>query len=171
MFVGCAWLAGDPCAQALEASWHVVTLQAAKEAQEAKDSQDPAAWKKSFVRAMNHLANCSARPAAPASDTGASDAGQSVAASHITEGTKANEARSQAAREKRQALVDKESEPEWDRSTRAGDVNAQRLATSTAQTAEELVRENPELAYVHSAQSLRTVVAKHEAALKMQACA
>jgi hypothetical protein len=149
-------------------------VQAAKDAQKAKDGEDPAAWRKSFVRAMNHLANCSARPAGTGAGAGVcaaagSDAGVSIAASHVTEGTLASEAR--PAHEQRRAREEQALEPDWDKTTKVGDDTAQHAKLLEGQIAQELIRENPALAWVHSAQSVKAVVAKREEALRAQACA
>lgn len=118
---------------------------------------------------MNHLANCSARPRHCDAVEAASDCKASVAVSHITEGTLASEQRTQVAREKRAALETKQEEPEWDRSTRAGDevVRGRPLAECCP---EDLLRENPSLAHVHSALSLKAIIGKQEESLKAQSC-
>jgi hypothetical protein len=130
---------------------------------------DPITWKTSFIRAMNHLANCSARPRQCESADAVSDCNASLAASRITEGTLASEKRAQMACEKCDAMEATQAEPEWDRSTRAGDEAA--VGRSLAQCCpEDFLRKNPSLAYVHSMQSLKAMIGKQKEILKSQAC-
>ena len=152
-------------------------VQAVKEAQAAPTDADPAAWKQSFVRAMNHLANCSARQAASEQDCSHKDIADmrseavSVAASRISEGTACSKQRAEAAARRRSELAAQAAEPDWDASTCVGDddkVEPRRQRAFRAAVG-ELLAENPEMAHVHSAQSLQRLIAQRAAAL--QCCA
>ena len=143
-------------------------LQATADAQAAQKSGDPAAWKASFVRAMNHVANCSACPtAADATRPAASVAAESVAASHITQGTAASAARDKASREACAAREAAVAEPEWDRSTKVGDGGDREPVPDGGAT--ELLRVNRALGLVHSAQSLQAMIDKQDACVKAAA--
>lgn len=145
-------------------------VQAAKGA-EGAGASDPDGWKKSFVKAMNHLARLSVKEpgerGADAEDA-CSVAAVSEAASHVTATTAASQQRADAAAELRVKLdADAAAEePEWDRSTcMSGGTDRVRPAFA-AVVPHDLVRENPALKLVHSAHSLAAVVARQEQSMR-----
>ena len=149
-----------------------LVLQAAKDA-DVDGATDPQGWKKSFVKAMNHLARLELKDgtAVQDNDDACSVAEGSVAESHVNSATSASQRRADAAAELRAKLDTDAAEPDWDRSTCiSGSTNKGKVAFS-AVVPYDLVRENPALKLVHSAQSLKAVVARQEQHARVGACA
>jgi hypothetical protein len=148
-------------------------LQAAKELDKQSDKSDPDGWKKSFVAAMNHLTHRSAKGGshgAKHEDDAATEAGTSVVSSHITAHTSTSQQRAEAAKQQRMEVESQGDVSEWDRSTCTSEVRRSRACGSVHP--DDLLRENPDLKLVHSAMSVKALVARQEKCMESaQMCA
>ncbi|KAK9815310.1 hypothetical protein WJX72_001394 [[Myrmecia] bisecta] len=141
-------------------------LKEMKGAEEGGAGGDGKAWRKHFVRAMNHMAGWEAQGAAgrAACASVRSAAARSEAAeSSITKLTESGRLKQQQAADKLAALQATKSaaEPVWDSSTKAGSDDVGVMAkVAKVHEAGEVLRENPEMRGVHSQASVAALLAK-----------
>lgn len=149
------------------------TFKALQDAEHEETGNDQA-WKKNFVRAMNHLQNkrvqaaMQARSVSDDDDDVSSMAGMSEGVeSTFSRGTAVSRARSDASASTRARLAEKAGAKGWDRTTSvASDDVGKMEKVARALQAEEFLRENPELKSVHSQASVRAVLQKLEVPLE-----
>jgi hypothetical protein len=141
-----------------------VVLQAAKDIEEQSAGGGPDDWKRSFVSAMNHLAQKSAKHGSHSAATAKADVAESVClsvqSSCITAQTVGSQQRAEAAKQKRLEAESAREESEWDASTCISSVSRSRALGAT--DPEEILRENPDLKHVHSAKSVKALVDRKE---------
>ena len=135
-------------------------MQAVSNAQHQSETGDTKEWKRSFVRAMNHLANQSALGVDKTACK--SVGGLSVADSTVSKLTVSARQRAEAISQRRDALTAKEDDPHWDASTQAGGDTAVLELASKARQVEEMLRQNPDLRTVHSKSSAKALLERKE---------
>ncbi|KAK9825742.1 hypothetical protein WJX74_003409 [Apatococcus lobatus] len=171
-------------------------LQEAKRPDANEHPEDKAKWRKSFVKALNHLAGMQAKPGPKpaASCTAASQAGQSRIApsdiTHLTRDTAASIARrEQTIMDQQQASISEPGLPKWDTSTQLGresvDEGELKAPLETLQDltssgkalgvkrkthfGQQVLQENPELRRVHSPASMGGLVSSAASTIACEA--
>lgn len=154
-----------------------VWFQALNKEGQVSAKENPAEWRRNFVRAMNCIANKAATNHGAARADAASVAACSEAPSAAMTTTASAAAKAAAGSAKCRALQAKQAgepqtgHPDWDASTCVGDegsvvapeagLGAERMAdrrVGMVVVVEDLLRENPELKHLHSARSLKVLL-------------